>query len=147
MSSAFANFRGIATTSDGVWASGFLKIRDLSSPAQFGTNFVSSDLYVPGGGGPSPIIFTQAGMIAKIADASTATPVTLLSPQIIGLNFQFQFLSQAGFNHSILYRTNLVAGDWQTNSAIAGDGTLMTIKVPLSVFDLSKQGFIRVSTH
>lgn len=147
VSSAFANFRGIATTSDGVWASGFLKIRDLSSPAQFGTNFVSSDLYVPGGGGPSPIIFTQAGMIAKIADAPTATPVTLLSPQIIGLNFQFQFLSQAGFNHSILYRTNPVAGDWQTNSAIAGDGTLITITVPLSVFDLSKQGFIRVSTH
>jgi hypothetical protein len=74
VSSVFANFRGIATTSDGVWASGFLKIKDLFSRAQFGTNFVYSDLYVPGSGGLSPIILTQAGMIAKIAEP-TYSPV------------------------------------------------------------------------
>ncbi|MCX6924756.1 MAG: hypothetical protein NT154_16310, partial [Verrucomicrobia bacterium] len=147
VSSAFANFRGLATTSDGVWASGFLKISDLSSPAQFGTYSVYSDLYVPGGG-PSPIICTQAGMIAKIAESTAAaSPLTLLNPQTVGSNFQFQFLSQSGFNHSILYRTNLVAGNWQTNSSLAGDGTLKTITVPLSVFAPSQQGFIRVSTQ
>ena len=148
VSSAFANFRGIATTSDGVWASGFLKVKDISSPAQFGTNFVSSDLYVPGGGGPSPIIFTQAGMIAKIAESTAAvSPLTLLNPKTVGSNFQFQFLSQSGCNHSILHRTNLVSGNWQTNATIAGDGTLKTITVPLSVFAPSRQGFIRVSTQ
>jgi hypothetical protein len=74
-------------------------------------------------------------------------PTALLSPQDNGVNFQFQFLSQAGFNHSILYRTNLAVGNWQTNSTIAGDGTLKTISIPLSVFSPSKQGFIRVSTQ
>ena len=109
VSSDLANFRGIATTSDGVWASGFLKVKDISSPAQFGTNFVSSDLYVPGVG-LSTIIFTQAGMIAKIGEPTAASAVTLVSPQITGSNFQFQFLSQAGFNHNVLYRTNLAVG-------------------------------------
>ena len=71
----------------------------------------------------------------------------MLNPQDNGVNFQFQFQSQSGFNHSILYRTNLVAGDWQTSSTIAGDGTLKAVSVPLSVFTPSKQGFIRVSTH
>jgi len=146
VSSAFANFRGIATTSDGVWASGFLKVKDITSPAQFGTNFVSSDLYVPGGG-LSTIIFTQAGMIAKIGEAAVASPVTLLSPQTIGTNFQFHFKSQSGFNHSILYRTNLVVGNWLTNSTVAGDGFPKTSSIPLSVFSPAKQGFIRVSTQ
>jgi hypothetical protein len=146
VSSALANFRGIATTSDGVWASGFLKISDLSSPAQFGTNFVSSDLYVPGVG-ITTIIFTQAGMIAKIGESTAAAPVTLLNPQDNGVNFQFHFLSQSGFNHNILYRTNLVVGNWQTNSTVAGDGTLKTSSIPLSVFSPAKQGFVRVSTQ
>ena len=146
VSSAFANFRGIATTSDGVWASGFLKVKDITSPAQFGTNFVSSDLYVPGGG-LSTIIFTQAGMIAKIGEAAVASPVTLLNPHDDGVNFQFRFMSQSGFNHNILYRTNLVVGNWLTNSTVAGDGTLKTSSIPLSVFSPAKQGFIRVSTQ
>ena len=147
VSSAFANFRGIAAVSDGVWASGFLKVRDISSPAQFGTNSVYSDLYVPIVGGPSPIIFTQAGMIAKISESSTAQAVTLLNPQTVGTNFQFSFTSQSGFTHSILYRTNLAIGTWQTNSTVAGDGTLKTISIPISLFSPSKQGFIRVSTQ
>ena len=110
-------------------------------------HFVSSDLYVPGVG-LSTIMFTQAGMIAKIAESTAAvSPLTLLNPKTVGSNFQFQFLSQSGFNHSILYRTNLVSGNWQTNSTIVGDGTLKTITVPLSVFAPSQQGFIRVSTQ
>jgi len=147
VSSAFANFRGIATTSDGVWASGFLKVKDISSPAQFGTNYVSSDLYVPSVG-LSTIIFTQAGMIAKITDGTAAaTPVTLLNPSNNGANFQFQFLSESGFNHNILYRTNLAAGSWLTNSTIVGDGTVKTNSLPYSLFSPAKQGFIRVSTQ
>ena len=53
VSSDLANFRGLATTSDGVWASGFLKITN-SIPAQFGTNYVYSDIYIPGGSGSVP---------------------------------------------------------------------------------------------
>ena len=147
VSSAFANFRGIATTSDGVWASGFLKVKDIGSPAQFGTNYVSSDLYVPGVG-LSQIIFTQAGMIAKINETATsATPVTLLNPSNSGANFQFQFLSESGFNHNILFRTNLAVGTWLTNSTVSGDGTMKIISLPYSIFSPAKQGFIRVSTQ
>jgi hypothetical protein len=149
VSSDLANFRGIAATSDGVWASGFLKITN-TIPAQFGSNYVYSDSYVVTVGVFALIYWTQGGLLAKIAEPTTTTtaaPVTLINPQDDGANFQFQFLSQAGFNHSILYRTDLVLGNWQTNSTVAGDGTLKTISIPLSVFNSSKQGFIRVSTQ
>jgi hypothetical protein len=147
VSSDEANFRGIATTSDGVWASGFLKITN-SIPAQFDANYVYSDDYIVTVGVFALINWTQGGLLAKIAEpTTTAAPVTLINPQDNGVNFQFQFLSQAGFNHSILYRTDLVLGNWQTNSTVAGDGTLKTISIPLSVFNSSKQGFIRVSTQ
>ena len=146
VSSDEANFRGVATTSDGVWASGFLKVSNLSSPAQFGTNYVSSDLYIPGVGIVT-IYFTQAGMIAKITESTAASPVTLLSPQTTGTNFQFHFLSQTGFTNSVQYRTNLTLGNWQTYTNVTGDGTSKTSSIPLSVFSPAKQGFIRVSTQ
>ena len=74
--------------------------------------------------------------------------VTLLNPQLPGANFQFQFISQAGFIHAVQYRTNLVSGsNWQTYSNVTGDGALKTIPIPLSVFNASRQGFIRVSTQ
>jgi hypothetical protein len=87
-------------------------------------------------------------MLAKINETTAASPVTLLNPQTVGANFQFQFLSDAGFIHAVQYRTNLVAGaNWQTYSNVTGDGTLKTIPIPLSVFSPSKQGFVRVSTQ
>jgi hypothetical protein len=150
VSPVLANFRGVATTSNGVWVSGFLDVTtdpyNNIVPAQFGTNSIISDFLLVG----SPIgsfVFSRGGMLAKISETTAASPVTLLNPQTVGANFQFQFLSQAGFNHSILYRTDLVLGNWQTNSTVAGDGTLKTISIPLSVFNSSKQGFIRVSTQ
>ena len=55
-------------------------------------------------------------MIAKITESTTGpSPVTLINPQDNGTSFQFQFVSQAGFSHTILYRTNLVLGSWQTS--------------------------------
>ena len=86
-------------------------------------------------------------MIAKIAESTAASPVTLLSPQTTGTNFQFQFLSQTGVTNSVQYRTNLVLGNWLTYTNVTGDGTLKTSTIPLSVFSPSKQGFIRVSTQ
>jgi hypothetical protein len=147
VSSLLANFRGIATTSDGVWASGIVQVPSTVFPAQFGTNTVYSDGYLYYYGTGVTFFFTQGGLLAKISEAAAASPLTLLHPQAVGSNFQFQFLSQAGFTHSVLYRTNLVTGAWQTNSSIGGDGTLKTISIPFSVFGPSKQGFVRVATQ
>ena len=124
-----------------------LEIKDLSDPAWFGTNSVYSDLYLPPVEGYAPIIFTPAGFIAKISESSSAQPVTLLNPQTVGVNFQFSFQSQTGFTNAVQYRTNLVSGSWQTYSNFAGDGTLKTIPVPLSLFSPANQGFIRVTTQ
>ena len=94
---------------------------------------------------------TQVNLHSTAASIFVVTggpsPALLLNPQNNGVNFQFQFLSQAGFTHNILYRTNLVAGIWRTNSSVGGDGTLKTISIPLSIFSPSRQGFVRVSTE
>jgi hypothetical protein len=148
VSSDLANFRGIATTSDGVWAAGFLKTSSLLTLAQFGTNYVYGDYYIISVGIFGTIYPTQGGMIAKITDSSAfALPVALLNPQDSGANFQFSFQSQSGLMHAVQYRTNLINGIWQTYSNVTGDGTLKTIPVPLSIFGSSPQGFIRVSTQ
>jgi hypothetical protein len=147
VSSDLANFRGIATTSDGVWASGFLKITN-SILAEFGTHSVYSDYYIVSVGVLGTIYYTQGGDLAKITEVtSSPSPVTLINPQDNGTNFQFQFVSQSGFSHTILYRTNLVLGSWQTSSNVTGDGTLKTVDLPLSVFSPAKQGYVRVTTQ
>ena len=76
-----------------------------------------------------------------------ASAVTVINPQKSGANFQFSFVSQAGFNHDVQYSTNLVSGSWQTYTTISGDGTLENLQIPISIFNGSKQGFIRVSTQ
>ena len=76
-----------------------------------------------------------------------ASHVTLLSPRASGGNFQFSFLSQAGFTNTIQYRTNLTVGTWQIYTNIPGDGTSKTSSIPFSIFSPSRQGFIRVSTQ
>ncbi len=143
-----ANFRGIATTSDGVWAAGFLKTSSINILAQFGTNYVYGDYYIVSVGIFGTIYPTQGGMIAKITDSSAAAlPVAILNPQDNGANFQFSFQSQSGFMHAVQYRTDLMSGNWQTYSNVPGDGMLKTIPVPFSIFGSSPQGFIRVSTQ
>jgi hypothetical protein len=87
---------------------------------------------------------TAASIFVVVAGAS---PVALINPQIPGTNFQFSFLSQSSFTHTVSYRTNLVLGAWQTYTNLLGDGSLKTISIPLSVFSPAKQGFVRVSTQ
>jgi uncharacterized repeat protein (TIGR03803 family) len=87
------------------------------------------------------------GTVFSFTLSAIALPVTLVNPQSSGANFQFQFLSQSGFSHNILYRTNLVVGNWLTNSTVTGDGTVKTISIPYSLFSPSKQVFIRASTQ
>jgi hypothetical protein len=139
---SYVNLRDLALANDGIWSCGF-----LNQSANFGTNVVYGPLACLG----FPLCTLQfhvGGWMAKITDSpAAALPVTLLNPQHPGGTFQFSFTSQSGFTHAILYRTNLSTGTWQTNSSVAGDGTLKTINVPLSVFGGAKQGFIRVSTQ
>jgi hypothetical protein len=148
-----ALFLGIALAPNGVWASGWCEAGYFPQtiPVLYGTNQVFSDkLFVSGGaGGGTAIIWYPAGVLANITDSgvTTPTPVTLLNATSAGSNFQFQFLSESGFNHDVLYRTNLIVGNWRTNSTIAGDGTLKTVSIPFSLFTPSKQGFIRVTTR
>jgi hypothetical protein len=76
-----------------------------------------------------------------------ATPTQLINAQRAGTNFQFSFLSQTGVTNSVQYRTNLVLGIWLTYSNVTGDGSLKTIPIPTSVFNGSKQGFVRISSQ
>jgi hypothetical protein len=153
VSPVLANFRGIATTTGGVWASGFLDVTNelingqlTIVPALFGTNAIISDPVLEG----SPVgsvVFFRGGMMAKISESEPASAVKLINIQGLATTLQFQFVSQAGYTNMIEYRTNLLAGSWQTTTNIPGDGTLKTVTIPLSLFSPSRQGFIRVQTH
>jgi hypothetical protein len=152
VATGYVNFRGIALATDGVWVSGSSQSGYYPQiiPTVFGTNHVYSDpLFVSGGaGGSTSIFWYPAGLLAKVTESmAIAQPVTLLSPTNSGANFQFQFLSESGFSHNILYRTNLAIGTWLTNSTVSGDGTMKIISLPYSIFSPAKQGFIRVSTQ
>ena len=141
--SSYLNTRDLALASDGIWSCGF-----FNQTASFGTMTIYGGITCIG----FPICTLQyhpSGYLGKITDSGVvALPVTLLNPQNSGVNFQFQFLSQSGFTHAVQYSTNLVAGgNWQTYSNVTGDGTLKTIPIPLSVFNPSKQGFVRVQTQ
>jgi hypothetical protein len=141
--SSYLNSRDIALASDGVWSCGLFNQQSV-----FGSITINGGVTCIG----SPTCTLQyhaSGYLAKILEpASIPLPVALVNPQYSGVNFQFQFQSQSGFNHYILYRTNLVSGlNWQTYSNIAGDGTLKTIPIPLLIFNPANQGFIRVLTQ
>lgn len=138
------NLRGLASAPDGVWACGI-----IDSPTSFGSILVSSSISCIG----SPfctIVPSWSGVLAKITDAaSSGSPVTLSSPQSVGGNFEFSFLSQSGSVHVVKYTTNLLApsANWLTYTNIAGDGTVKTVPIPLSVFAPSQEGFVRVLTQ
>jgi Concanavalin A-like lectin/glucanases superfamily len=107
------------------------------------TNFVVGSPYPEWSVGS--IGYQSSATAGFLVSGVTALPATLLNPKNNNTNFQFQFLSQAGYTHAIQYRTNLVQGsNWQTYSNVTGDGTLKTIPIPLTVFSPSKQGFVRV---
>jgi hypothetical protein len=152
VATGFVVFVGIGLDANGVWACGVSQsgYYPQLEPTLFGTNQVYSDgFYVSGGEGGGTAVFWQpAGVLAKIDDfVAVAQPVKLLTLQDSGTTFQFSFTSQNGFMHTVLYTTNLLTGSWQTYTNVAGDGTLKTIPVPLSLFSPAHQGFIRVSTQ
>ena len=97
--------------------------------------------------GSTAIIWNPAGVLAKVTDIASPFPVTLINAGTSSFDFQFQFLSQSGFNHDVLYATNLQTGTWKNFTTIQGDGTLKTVFIPLSFFSNSHQGFVRVTTR
>ena len=146
-SPAIVGLRGIALAPDGIWATGFCRSSN-SLPTVFGSNQVQSSLEAIPGLPFVIFVWHTSGYLAKITDgAAAALPVTLVNPKYPGSSFQFSFTSQSGFTHTVLYRTNLTLGSWQTNTSVAGDGTLKTISVPLTLFGGAKQGFVRVATQ
>ncbi len=152
VATATVNLLGIALASDGVWASGWCLSSNESGTitTAFGTNYVYSDEQLLGGGagGGSIAVWNPGGVLAKVTDSAVeASPVALLNPQDNGTNFLFSFQSQSGFTHYVLYTTNLLSPNWLTYSNLMGDGTLKVIPIPLSVFNHSKQGFVRVTTQ
>ena len=74
-------------------------------------------------------------------------PVQLVNVQKSGTNYLFSFLSQANVTNTVQYRTNLALGTWLAYSNIIGNGSLKTIPIPLSKFNGSLQGFIRISSQ
>ncbi|MGC9940816.1 MAG: S53 family serine peptidase [Verrucomicrobiota bacterium] len=84
--------------------------------------------------------------VGLINALSPSLGIDLVYPHMAGTAFQFQFLSQSGSTNAVEYRTNLISGTWQLYTNVTGDGTLMTISIPLSVFRQSPHGFVHVST-
>ena len=113
---------------------------------QFVVTATNTSMVLQFGGQDDPT-YLALDDVSVVPTQAAPSPVQLINPQNTGANFQFQFQSQTGFTHDILYRTNIVSGDWLTYSNVIGDGTLKNIAIPFSVFGPSGQGFIRVSTQ
>lgn len=125
---SYLNTRDIMLAADGVWACGF-----FNQLAVLGTN----------------TIFSAApdGYLGKVTDGVASAQAVSLTAQIVGTNYQVSFISQTGFTNTVQYRTNLVQGAWQNYSSVTGDGTLKNVLIPISVFNGSPQGFIRLYTQ
>jgi hypothetical protein len=72
------------------------------------------------------------------------SPVTLLSPKLVGTNLQFSFVSQVNHTNFVQYSTNLAKTNWLPYSSIIGDGTTKTVDVPVNS---PKQEYLRVGTQ
>jgi hypothetical protein len=131
LSPLLANFRGVATASDGVWASGIVQIFDALQYAQFGTNSVASDGYLYYYGTGVTFFFTQGGLLTKITESPVASPVTLLNPRRVGTNVQFSFQAAANILYTIQTSTNLASGSWSVFGAVTGSNTTQTISAPI----------------
>jgi len=140
-SNYFVNCRDLALANDGIWTYGF-----VMQHAHFGSFQVSGTTFIIS----SELQFLLGGAFGKITEAAAPVPpnpITLLSPTNSATQFQFSFNSQSGFTHSVLYRTNLAVGTWQTYSNVTGDGSLKIITIPAATFGGSKHAFVRLSTQ
>lgn len=66
-----------------------------------------------------------------------------VSASVIANTISVKFQTQSGFNYTVLYSTSLSPANWQTLTAVAGDGTLKTVTDTVS----GSQRYYRVQAH
>ena len=71
-------------------------------------------------------------------------PVKILSPQVVGTNFNFSFASEAYESYTVQWTTNLTAANWTTYTNFIGNGSTNAVTVLLLV-NLPAAQFFRVS--
>jgi hypothetical protein len=71
-------------------------------------------------------------------------PVILLSSQVVGNNFTFEFASEPYESYTIQYTTNLIAPTWLAYTNIVGTGSTIGSTIPLIPGNSTAQYF-RVS--
>ena len=62
----------------------------------------------------------------------TVTPVTVLTPQIVGSNFNFSFATTPYESYTVQTSTNLIAPVWLAYTNIVGNGGTLNIAIPLT---------------
>ena len=71
-------------------------------------------------------------------------PVKILSPQIAGTNFGFNFASEAYESYTVQWTTNLTSVSWTTFTNFIGNGVTNSVTVPLPANNFPAQ-FFRVT--
>jgi hypothetical protein len=69
----------------------------------------------------------------RLADGGPNLNFVMLAPAVAlnavssGGNLNLQFATEAGFNYTVLYQTNLSDATWTPLNTVAGDGTVKTM--------------------
>jgi hypothetical protein len=71
-------------------------------------------------------------------------PVTILNPAHTGTTTTFNFLTQAGRTHTVLYKNDLTNGAWLPLQTVAGNGAVTNITDSAAT---GPRRFYRVSTQ
>ena len=71
-------------------------------------------------------------------------PVKILSPMLVGTNFNFSFASEAYESYTVQWTTNLTSGSWTTFTNFMGNGVTNSVTVPLPANNFPAQ-FFRVT--
>lgn len=59
------------------------------------------------------------------------TPVTILSPRLVGNNFSFDFATEAYESYTVQWATNVTAPTWVNHTNLIGNGSTTNVLVPL----------------
>jgi len=112
-------------------------------PIPAGIHVLSWDANTYSDTGSSP---SDAGWVDEVVYTpyGAASPVTLLSPSLVGTNLQFSFVSQINHTNFVQYSTNLASTNWLPYSTIVGDGTTQMVTVPANI---PAHEFFRVATQ
>jgi hypothetical protein len=79
---------------------------------------------------------------AVILTVTGPVPVQILSPQLAGTNFVFQFATASGQSYTVQRNDVLSSTNWVFYTNITGSGTLFQFQTPLTA--IPAQRFFRV---